>query len=89
MANKVRWNWQAMVERCRSRVKVKKVAVVACMRKMFAMLNAMVRDGTLWGETNRSLASLIQMCGIEQTEPIPTRRLPRTCGTVIQTKESL
>ena len=28
--------------------KVKKVAVVACMRKMIVMLNAMVRDGTCW-----------------------------------------
>jgi len=31
--------------------KVKKVAVVACMRKMIVMLNAMVRDGTSWEET--------------------------------------
>lgn len=30
--------------------KVRKVAVVACMRKMVVMLNAMVRDGTSWGE---------------------------------------
>lgn len=31
--------------------KVRKVAVVACMRKMIVMLNAMVRDGTCWGES--------------------------------------
>lgn len=30
--------------------KVRKVAVVACTRKMIVMLNAMVRDGTCWGD---------------------------------------
>ena len=30
--------------------KNRKVAVVACMRKMIVLLNAMVRDGTYWGE---------------------------------------
>lgn len=30
--------------------KHKKVAVVACMRKMIVLLNAMVRDETHWGE---------------------------------------
>ncbi len=30
--------------------KNRKVAVVACMRKMIVLLNAMVRDGTCWGE---------------------------------------
>jgi transposase len=31
--------------------KHKKVALVACMRKMIVLLNAMVRDGTCWEET--------------------------------------
>jgi transposase len=30
--------------------KHKKVAIVACMRKMTILLNAMVRDETFWGE---------------------------------------
>jgi transposase len=30
--------------------KNRKVAVVACMRKMIVLLNAMVRDKTYWGE---------------------------------------
>ena len=28
--------------------KPKKVAMVACMRKLLIILNAMVRDGTMW-----------------------------------------
>jgi transposase len=33
--------------------KHKKVALVACMRKMIVLLNAMVRDGTCWEETRK------------------------------------
>ena len=31
--------------------KMKKVALVACMRKLLVILNAMVKNNTLWRET--------------------------------------
>ncbi|WP_231758783.1 IS110 family RNA-guided transposase [Microbulbifer elongatus] len=37
--------------------KHKKVALTACMRKMIVILNAMVRDGTYWGESDLKLAA--------------------------------
>jgi transposase len=39
---------KAFYERLKSRGKPHKVAMVACMRKMLTILNAMVRDGTPW-----------------------------------------
>jgi transposase len=39
---------RAFYERLKSRGKPHKVAIVACMRKMLTILNAMVRDGTPW-----------------------------------------
>src|SRR5437867_5917637 len=39
---------QAFYERLKSRGKPHKVAMVACMRKMLIILNAMARDGTPW-----------------------------------------
>lgn len=39
---------KAFYERLKSRGKPHKVAVVACMRKMLTILNAMARDGTPW-----------------------------------------
>lgn len=39
---------RAFYERLKSRGKPHKVAMVACMRKMLTILNAMVRDGTPW-----------------------------------------
>lgn len=41
---------KAFYQRLVKNGKHKKVAVVACMRKMIVLLNAMVRDGTYWGE---------------------------------------
>jgi transposase len=41
---------KAFYQRLVKNGKNKKVAVVACMRKMIVLLNAMVRDGTYWGE---------------------------------------
>jgi transposase len=45
-----RWNppLKAMYHRLLSRGKAKKVALVACMRKLLVCLNAMVRDGRAW-----------------------------------------
>jgi transposase len=43
---------QAMYERLRSKGKQAKVALVACMRKLLTILNAIVRDGTLWRQTS-------------------------------------
>ena len=34
--------------------KPKKVAIVACMRKMLTILNAMMRDGTVWDMTKHA-----------------------------------
>ena len=39
---------RAFYERLKSRGKPHKVAMVACMRKMLTILNAMLRDGTPW-----------------------------------------
>ena len=41
---------KAFYQRLVAKGKNKKVAVVACMRKMIVLLNAMVRDQTYWGE---------------------------------------
>lgn len=41
---------RSFYQRLLARGKNRKVAVVACMRKMIVLLNAMVRDGTCWGE---------------------------------------
>jgi len=42
---------QALYERLRAKGKVAKVALVACMRKLLVILNAMLRDGTSWRQT--------------------------------------
>ena len=34
-----------------ARNKPKKVALIACVRKLITILNAMLRDGTYWSET--------------------------------------
>jgi transposase len=49
----VRFNpvFKPMYERLRSKGKPAKVALVACMRKLLTILNAMVRDGTPWRQT--------------------------------------
>ncbi len=39
---------QPVYERLRSAGKPAKVAIVACMRKLLVMLNAMLRSGTPW-----------------------------------------
>ena len=46
----VRWNppLKAFYERLRNKGKAPKVALVACMRKLLTMLNAMLRDGKKW-----------------------------------------
>ena len=36
--------------------KPKKVAIVACMRKLLTILNAMIRDGALWNPAKHSPA---------------------------------
>ena len=41
---------RSFYQRLLAKGKNRKVAVVACMRKMIVLLNAMVRDGTCWGE---------------------------------------
>ena len=41
----------AYYDRLRERGKLKKVALVACMRKLLTCLNAMVRDETEWDDT--------------------------------------
>lgn len=41
---------KAFYQRLLKNGKHKKVAIVACMRKMIVLLNAMVRDETYWGE---------------------------------------
>jgi len=41
---------KSFYQRLLAKGKNRKVAVVACMRKMIVLLNAMVRDGTYWGE---------------------------------------
>lgn len=38
----------AFYKRLKENGKKPKVAIVACMRKMLTMLNAMMRDGTEW-----------------------------------------
>jgi transposase len=46
----IRWNpvIRTFYEQLKERGKPHKVAMVACMRKMLTILNAMVRDGTAW-----------------------------------------
>ena len=39
---------QSFYQRLLKRGKVKKVAVVACMRKLLTILNAMIRDNNIW-----------------------------------------
>jgi transposase len=41
---------RAFAERLRAAGKVSKVVIVACMRKLLSLLNAMVRDGLAWDE---------------------------------------
>ncbi len=41
---------KAFYQRLVAKGKNRKVALVACMRKMIVLLNAMVRDQTYWGE---------------------------------------
>ena len=41
--------FQATYKRLVDAGKPKKVAIIACVRKMIVILNSMVRDGTLWG----------------------------------------
>ncbi len=43
---------RAFYQKLVAKGKNRKVAVVACMRKMIVLLNAMVRDGTYWQEMN-------------------------------------
>jgi transposase len=38
--------------------KAKKVAIVACMRKLLTILNAMARDGAMWDPTKHVLPSV-------------------------------
>ena len=40
--------FKSMYERLLEKGKVKKVAIIACVRKMIVILNSMVRDGVLW-----------------------------------------
>lgn len=40
--------FKSMYERLLAAGKVKKVAIIACVRKMIVILNSMVRDGVLW-----------------------------------------
>ncbi len=42
----------ATYERLLAAGKPKKVAIVACMRKMVVMLNSMLRDGVMWGNNS-------------------------------------
>ena len=54
MAALVATRWNPVVKNCYQRLlasgKAKKVALVACMRKLLTILNAMLRDGTAWQE---------------------------------------
>jgi transposase len=43
---------RALYERLRATGKAAKVAIVACMRKLLVILNAMVRDNTQWRQTS-------------------------------------
>ena len=40
--------FKTMYERLLAKGKEKKVAIIACVRKMIVILNSMVRDGVLW-----------------------------------------
>ncbi len=40
--------FKATYERLLAAGKPKKVAIVACMRKMVVILNSMIRDGVMW-----------------------------------------
>ena len=53
MLTAVRWNppVRAFYERLLSKGKPKKVALVACMRKLLVTCNAVVRDGAAWDRT--------------------------------------
>jgi len=44
----LRWRGVITYQRLVAAGKPKKVAIIACMRKMVVMLNAMVRDEKLW-----------------------------------------
>lgn len=46
---------KAHYERLLAAAKAKKVAIVACMRKLLTILNAMVRDGALWDITKHAV----------------------------------
>ncbi len=44
--------FNATYERLLAAGKPKKVAIVACMRKMVVILNSMLRDGVMWDENS-------------------------------------
>jgi transposase len=48
---------RAFYERLVAAGKPKKVAPVACMHKLLTILNAMLRDGTRWGERSPRAAA--------------------------------
>jgi transposase len=52
-----RWNptWQPFYDRLRAAGKPKKVALIACARKLLTILNAMVRDNRPWTVSNLQL----------------------------------
>lgn len=50
---------KAFYQRLLKNGKHKKVAIVACMRKMIVLLNAMVRDETYWGGSVRNSVSIL------------------------------
>ncbi|CAK2039445.1 transposase [Vibrio crassostreae] len=43
--------FKATYQRLLDAGKPKKVAIIACVRKMVVILNSMLRDGVLWDET--------------------------------------
>ena len=43
--------WNPVYQRLRAKGKPPKVAMVACMRKLLTILNAMIRDGREWDPT--------------------------------------
>jgi len=54
-----RWNpvLRAFHDRLRARGKAPKVALIACMRKLLTILNAMIRDGRAWDASSFKLAA--------------------------------
>ncbi len=43
---------KAFAERLRAKGKKAKVVIVACMRKLIILINAMIRDGLEWNQLN-------------------------------------